>query len=266
MHPLSSWLTLLNLSLFLPNLVYALKFINPPSITEPLSNTDYSLNPVYTEGSLLNILWDEQSENTTSVTLWQLNGTEGMQPFEHITQDVSGSVTSFTWPVQTNKNLTFSSTFYLNFFRKGPGQNYPLSTSQPFNITRGKTDDDGDSSASTTSIITGSVSTPTSSATSTPTSTSDAKTTAPAPGGLSNGAKAGIGIGVGAGSFLIIVSFVSWIVLRHQRRKSLPTDPGPAVHTGYYGLGKQHHEIDGRGKDALQVQELGGRERPVELS
>lgn len=86
MYPLSSWLLLLNLSLFLPNLVHALKFINPPSITEPLSNTDYSPNPVYAEGSLLHISWDEQPENTTSVTLWQLNGTEGMQPFEHITR------------------------------------------------------------------------------------------------------------------------------------------------------------------------------------
>lgn len=45
----------------------------------------------------------------------------------------------------------------------------------------------------------------------------------------------------------------------------MPTDPGPAVHTEYYGLEKQHHEIDGRGKDVVQVQELGGRERPVEL-
>lgn len=64
---------------------------------------------------------------------------------------------------------------------------------------------------------------------------------------------------------LIIANLVSWIVVRRQRRKSLPADPGPAVHIGYYGLEKQHHEIDGRGKDAVQVQVLGGRERPVEL-
>lgn len=60
-----------------------------------------------------------------------------------------------------NKNLTFSSTFYLSFFRKGPGQDVPLSASQPFNITRKETNDDEDSSAPTSSIITSSIKAPT---------------------------------------------------------------------------------------------------------
>jgi len=90
------------LYLSLLNLVHALKFINPPSITGPLADIDYSLNPVYAEGSLLHILWDEQSQNTTSVTLWQLNGTEGMQPFEQITRMfLSSFIDSFAWHMLT---------------------------------------------------------------------------------------------------------------------------------------------------------------------
>jgi len=178
-------------------------------------------------------------------------------------EDVSGSVTSFTWPVQTNKNLTFSSTFYLNFFRKGPGQNYPLSTSQPFNITRKETNDDS-SSALTSSITTGSISAPAPSTTSTPTLVSDPDSNALASGGLSNGAKAGIGVGVAAGALLVIANVVAWIFVRRQRRKLVPAGPeSAAVQTGFYGLEKQHHEIDGRA--AVQAQELGGRERVIEL-
>lgn len=63
--------------------VVGFKFINPPAFEE---TTDFSLNPIYPMGSLLSIKWNEPSENNTSLTLWQLNGTKFLFPLEYLTR------------------------------------------------------------------------------------------------------------------------------------------------------------------------------------
>lgn len=74
------------LLLAVPGALGAFKFINPP----PFEKThDFSLNPIYPEGSILNIKWSDQTEENTSLTLWQLNGTQFMEPFEYLTRTLS---------------------------------------------------------------------------------------------------------------------------------------------------------------------------------
>lgn len=67
----------------LANLSLAIKFTTPPSFEH---TTDFSANPVYKEGSLLKIKWSATTQNATSLTLWQLNGTQFLQPFEYLTR------------------------------------------------------------------------------------------------------------------------------------------------------------------------------------
>lgn len=68
----------------LPIGVYSLEFINPPPFA---ATTDFSLNTIYVEGSILNIEWTAgPAGNNTSLTLWQLNGTQYLQPFEYLTR------------------------------------------------------------------------------------------------------------------------------------------------------------------------------------
>lgn len=66
----------------LSNLCLAIKFTNPPAFE---ATEDFSMNPVYKEGSLLKIKWSAATQNNTSLTLWQLNGTQLLQPFEYLT-------------------------------------------------------------------------------------------------------------------------------------------------------------------------------------
>ena len=78
--------TLFLLFLAVPSVFGAFKFINPP----PFEKTeDFSLNPIYPEGSILNIKWSDKTDENTSLTLWQLNGTQFMEPFEYLTRTLS---------------------------------------------------------------------------------------------------------------------------------------------------------------------------------
>jgi hypothetical protein len=70
--------------------VLSVEFINPPPFVE---TTDFSLNTIYVEGSNLNIQWTAgPPENNTSLTLFQLNGTQFLQPFEYLTRTLIPSV------------------------------------------------------------------------------------------------------------------------------------------------------------------------------
>lgn len=65
-------------------IVMGVEFINPPPFA---ATTDFSLNTIYVEGSLLNIQWTPGPEgNNTSLTLFQLNGTQFLEPFEYLTR------------------------------------------------------------------------------------------------------------------------------------------------------------------------------------
>jgi hypothetical protein len=76
-------LQLLSLSILMPTLALAIQFTNPP----PYDGTkSYSTNSIYEEGSLLHIKWSAKAQNNTSLTLWQLNGSQFLQPFEYITR------------------------------------------------------------------------------------------------------------------------------------------------------------------------------------
>lgn len=65
------------------SLSLALEFTNPPAFE---ATKDFSRNPMYKDGSLLKIKWSETTQNNTSLTLWQLNGTQFLQPFEYLTR------------------------------------------------------------------------------------------------------------------------------------------------------------------------------------
>ncbi|KAJ5345897.1 hypothetical protein N7452_003901 [Penicillium brevicompactum] len=215
----------------LANLSLAIKFTTPPSFEH---TTDFSANPVYKEGSLLKIKWSATTQNATSLTLWQLNGTQFLQPFEYLTQGISGSVTSLDWMVQTTKNLTFSNMFYLCLFLEGDLSS--LANSHYFNVTSKSEDSDFKTSTTTSvaSLTTGSTAlsngVPTQStatrknaaAVSTTTS-ADALTFLPkASNHIGAGIKAAIGIGVSVVGIIIIGIICFYIKRRKKNANSIP--------------------------------------------
>ncbi|ODM23661.1 hypothetical protein SI65_01250 [Aspergillus cristatus] len=256
------------LLLALPNLVLGVAFVNPPAFE---ATTDFSNNPTYEKGSLLRIKWNEQSEDNTSLTLWQLNGTQWLQPFEYLTQNVSGSVTSLDWTVQTTKDLKLSNMFYLCLFVEGDTTS--VTNSHYFNITSTDEDDDHDSTTATKTITTGSTqlspATPSNSPSTTSSGSFKATTTAaaaatatntstPDSAGLSSGAKVGVGVGVAVGGLAVIgAAFFAFVRRRKLRRASVPADS--VIYAKVHGNEKKPHEIDGR--ETTRIYELDDNER-----
>ncbi|KAF8849079.1 hypothetical protein BDZ45DRAFT_697860 [Acephala macrosclerotiorum] len=219
--------------------VLGMEFVNPPPFA---ATTDFSLNTIYVEGSILDIEWTAgPAGNNTSLTLWQLNGTQYLQPFEYLTQNVSGSITSLAWTVQTTKDLAISNMFYLCMFLVGASASE--ANSHYFNITsKNAVNQNPSSSAGSSTKATsltqlgssntvvstpGSISTPntslspgsasTSYSASAAGPTSALSTTASAFGGLGAGAKAGLGVGIPAAVFLGIG--ISWIFFCWRKKK-----------------------------------------------
>jgi hypothetical protein len=57
-------------------------FINPAA-----NGTPFSQNPIFAEGSVLDVTWTEGTSSTpTSLVLFQMNGTELLYPFEYLTR------------------------------------------------------------------------------------------------------------------------------------------------------------------------------------
>ncbi|OBT57586.1 hypothetical protein VE04_02810 [Pseudogymnoascus sp. 24MN13] len=137
--------------------------------------------------------------------MFQLNGTQFLRPLENITQNVPGDVGSFSWTVQTNKDLSVSNMFYLCLFVEG--ESASAANSHYFNITgtaasaivqptstaQSTSSTETTGPTHTTSSTIADTSTPTSAAESTSTSSTDVAS--PPPAGMSVGVKAGIGIG-----------------------------------------------------------------------
>lgn len=60
-----------------------MQFINPP----PFGDGDTSKNLIFAEGSTITLAWTEGTPGkATSIALFQLNGTQYMQPFEYVTR------------------------------------------------------------------------------------------------------------------------------------------------------------------------------------
>ncbi|KAF2197952.1 hypothetical protein GQ43DRAFT_474987 [Delitschia confertaspora ATCC 74209] len=225
-----------------------MNFINPP----PFGTVgDFSRNPIYPEGSTLNIQWTEGNQGKpVSITLYQLNGTQWLDPFEYIVQNTV-DVTSFRWIVATSKNLTFSNMFYMSVFENGKLTGD--ANSHYFNISSANTNVKPSSSPPSTKTSTSPTSTPpiSSSSISTPASTptnppSSSQPPPPPTAASSNsfptGAKIGIGVGI---PVALILGIAAGFMLFRRRRKAedksgevpAPVVAGPpgAAYSQHYG-------------------------------
>jgi hypothetical protein len=67
----------------------AMRFINPP----PFGDGDVSKNQIFAAGSTVTISWTGGTAGkASSLALFQLNGTEYLQPFEYITRMLTFSI------------------------------------------------------------------------------------------------------------------------------------------------------------------------------
>ncbi|KAH9904008.1 hypothetical protein F4778DRAFT_790306 [Xylariomycetidae sp. FL2044] len=178
-------------------------FINPPP------ESGFGDNPVYMEGSTVNVAWQPiTSGKRFSLTLWQANtnGSGYVQDFEFINRDVI-NITSQPWFVGTARDLAFSNIFIMCIYEEGSevGKN-----SHRFNLTA------WDKSPITSAASSGAGATAASTATEiksspTPSTAAPSRSSSPAsPGPSHNGAVIGLGVvipvalilGVGIGWFL----------------------------------------------------------------
>jgi hypothetical protein len=163
----------------------------------------------------------------------------------YFTENISPSVTSLAWTVQTTKNLTVSNMFFLSIFLEGDTTSE--ANSYYFNITSQDeaSPTSGASSWTTTttspiqlSSTSGAISTSTTSPTSSISSMSSSSTSTASPTPSSSGSidleknsndnsdstsqKVGLGVGLGLGIplFLIAITLVGWQVIRQQNLSS----------------------------------------------
>ncbi|KAI0021617.1 hypothetical protein F4780DRAFT_272518 [Xylariomycetidae sp. FL0641] len=246
-------------------LVLGTEFINPA----PFSKAgDFSQNPVYEEGSTVNVAWTEQtSGKPSSVTFFQVNGTGFVQPFEIITENFI-NLTSFSWLVGTSKNLSFSNVFLMSIFHEGSASSD--ADSHYFNITaRGASDGPPTSTGSAASSSPTSTLVPAA-----PTTAAAQPTESPTGGGLSAGAQIGVGVGVGAAAALLLGLLGAWIFLRRRRRgdshsrsmaedTALPPPPPPQETTKLPPSAILYGGSEER-KEPVLV-EVSGRQAPAEM-
>lgn len=242
----------------LTTVVLGIEFINPPPFETTDLPPDFSLNPVYVKGSILTIRWTAgPPENNTSLTLYQLNGTQPLGPFEYLTRmltpclhylltcpyliltcvtdDISPSVLTLAWTVQTTKDLTLSSMFSLFLFLEGATS--PEANTYYFNITNKEVASPTFKDSSSTTITTGSTSaTVTESTTPAPISASTTPILIPVSGGLSTGAKVGLGIGIPAVALLGFC--VGWFIFSRWKRQHGRVPLDPAIQNYFSEQGK----------------------------
>ncbi|KAK3941772.1 hypothetical protein QBC46DRAFT_381942 [Diplogelasinospora grovesii] len=218
-----------------PSVHCVMTFISPPPFSGAVG--DYSLNPIYVEGSTVDVTWTPGTPGKpTSISLWQLDDNGNFfGDQEYITHNVI-NMTDFTWIVITTKNLTLSPVFFLSIFEEG--NTTGDSNSHYFNITTGVTGQTSPTSSavSSTSTSTSSMtsSTPASLTTSPSTSTTSPSTSTPSPdpsnGGLSVGAQVGLGVAIPLA--VITGAVAAWLFFRRRRQHSavgpneMPATPG----------------------------------------
>ncbi|KAI3395443.1 hypothetical protein diail_1306 [Diaporthe ilicicola] len=196
-------------------------FVNPPNMA---TWHDFTDNPVYVEGSTVNLVWEAPSDIATSVTMFQANLTDGFvigRDFEYVTKSVVNA-TDFQWRVGTSRDTTVSNVFLLSIYVEGGTD--VMATSHYFNISSKSVKSTTTTSSSILSTTTSSsISVPSGSTSSTesllsaPTST--ASTTTP-PTANSNGLdkEAIIGMGVAIPCAVIIGAAAGWFFFGRRRR------------------------------------------------
>ncbi|KAH8811232.1 hypothetical protein F5884DRAFT_268164 [Xylogone sp. PMI_703] len=245
------------------------QFVNPAPFGV---EGDFSLNAVYPLGSTINVQWSPGLSESGALTMFQLNGTQFLRPFEYLAERLDPNVTSFSWTVATNKDLKFSNMFYMCLFISG--QSSSSANSHYFNITSPNTGNKAGSSSSTSSAttsttLTTSVSTSTTATTPRTSTTPSTLTVSNVPitvsSGLSSGAKAGISVGVTVA--VIIGVAVGWFaydrirVRKQKQAMAIPTNPFPMPHQQHYQPEKwlvrnQRHQLGGESMEVHQVHEL----------
>ncbi|OBT48160.1 hypothetical protein VE00_01073 [Pseudogymnoascus sp. WSF 3629] len=207
--------------------------------------------------------------------MFQLNGTEFLRPFEYFTQNAAGDIGSFSWTVQTNKDLSVSNMFYLCLFVEG--ESASAANSHYFNITgtaasaivqltsttQSTSSTETTSSTHTTSSTIADTPTPTSAAESTSTSSTDV--VSPPPAGMSVGVKAGIGIGIAAAITSGIIA--GWFIFGRRKRKNVELQKNMAMQPGYYQQEKFQGQMPYQwGNESTVVPEMFGQEQRHQLS
>jgi len=197
------------------------EFTNPPELASQ-SSYDFSTNPIYHEGDVLNIQWTPGQVNATRLTMFQTyDGLDNFNPtLEYIDGNVAALATSYAWTVSTGQNLSASHVFYIQLYI--PGQTAPLGDTSFFNITAATTTV---SSSTTTTLSTSVLSTSTGASTTVepvPASTTSAASTSSAAAtgsssGLSTGTEAGIGVGVAAAVILGLIA--GWFLFGRKRKQ-----------------------------------------------
>ncbi|PSN60501.1 hypothetical protein BS50DRAFT_563610 [Corynespora cassiicola Philippines] len=231
-----------------------MEFINPP----PFGKTgDFSGNPIYAEGSTVNIAWTEGEEKKgASLVLYQLNETDSQWfgDMEYLTQGAVG-VTRYSWLVGTRKDLSVSNLFYLSIFQEGKGASD--SNSRYFNIEAKGVKEQSTSSSLTlpssspsaaynvsfTTSLSASASTsneppslsPTRESTSVPSSSIQSSASPSSSSSFPMGAKIGIGVGIPVALFLCLGAGF-FLSRRRRKRGNIATVVPPYPHIDY-----RHH-------------------------
>ncbi|KAF2134084.1 hypothetical protein P153DRAFT_419859 [Dothidotthia symphoricarpi CBS 119687] len=231
------------------------EFINPPAFGRSL---DYSRNPVYTEGSTVNIVWTAgELGKKCSLVLYQLNETDGQTvgDWEFLTRDAV-DVTSYSWLVGTGKNLSESNLFFFSYYQEE--KFVSNMNSHYFNLEAKDTKDQSSSSSSTSLSATSSAtlsasstaspsistsiskpttsssvtSNPTSEPTSTSSSDSKSSTSLRSSDGFTMGALIGVGVGILVMIILCVGAGFFWLRRRKRRRNVVNVLP-PSPKTDY---------------------------------
>jgi hypothetical protein len=257
---LLSFLSLLGLI----NAVSCLQFINPPPAGKA---GDYSFNAVFSIGSKIDIQWQLSIADISpmSLTLSQDIPEDVFEyvfrmlslscsiysPLGYLTdssfkENTNANTTSFSWTVDTFKNLSLSHAFFLVMWHEG--STISSAESHYFNITAAEVF--SGATTSTTSQSSTLTSPLTNTGTSTATSTANTFTTAvpmPSANDLSGGAKAGLAFGIIIA--IILGLSAGWYVFGRRRRQDasiLAVQSG-----GYYEMDKP-----GRGMPPVYVESL----------
>jgi hypothetical protein len=257
---LLSYLSLLGLI----NAVSCLQFINPPPAGMA---RDYSFNAVFSIGSKVDIEWTLGSGDISpmSLTLFQDIPDDAFEyvfrmrslsfpihsPLGYLTdssfkENTNAYTTSFSWTVDTCKNLSLSHAFFFAMFPEGSTS--PSADSHYFNITA--TDVFSGATTPTISQSATLASPLTNTGTSTATSSANTFTTAtamPSSNGLSGGAKAGLAFGIIIAIMLGLSA--GWYFFGRRRRQDASI---PAIQSdGYQEIDKQ-----GRGMPPVYVESV----------
>ncbi|KAK3324987.1 hypothetical protein B0H66DRAFT_547193 [Apodospora peruviana] len=263
------------LAVFLPPVLGVMHFISPPAAQPHDSISD---NPVFTEGTTVNVSWSPpDAGKSSSLSIIQMNKTslQGLGIWTLITDGVLGG-SNFTWTVtlsvgQAYFDLDVSNVFTFNIWEEG--KQLPDGNSRFFNITpKAQVTTSSDPVVTATSTSQTASSNTMKPTTAAPLSSPISSSTTPSPAentsanasanndassssnsDLSTGAKAGIGVGIIAAVVLGLLA--GWLLFANRKRSPQPyppphqfTDPRAAGHGyGHHGYDYNNNYNNGMG-------------------